>query len=363
MIDFILQDWYNNACTEDFLKMKKILISLLALFILVLGMGTVTVHAEEDDTITRYRGVATERVNVRTGPGEEYDKVPLEGDETLQLTPQEEVVIIGEAMSSKGKVWYQLIATRNGKEYTGYSTSSYVSKQEEITPEPTPEPTEEPTKAPTPTLEPTKAADPTPTQPLVSSDDTPPNDKDGIMTVILIVVIVGVVALIGLLVFKLLSSRQNNGNTTSRKLDLLKKVHLDGDNGNNNGRKLPQIKKSDIDRAVREDVRSDVYYRNSYNDEYTEGVNANMQADSDEKRALREAIERLQEHDIVYHTIYGEGEVYDNSDVKLIEVRFGNDMRFLKKEQLVAKRELKIIDEEDQSIARRRNRRRNNNRR
>ena len=85
-----------------------------------------------------------------------------------------------------------------------------------------------------------------------------------------------------------------------------------------------------------------------------------MKAESDEKRALREAIERLQEHDIVYHTIYGEGEVYDNSDVKLIEVRFGNDMRFLKKDQLVAKRELKIIDEEDQSIARRRNRRRNN---
>ena len=78
-----------------------------------------------------------------------------------------------------------------------------------------------------------------------------------------------------------------------------------------------------------------------------------------EKRALRDAIDRLQEHDIVYHVIYGEGEVRDNSDVKLIEVRFNNDIRFLKKDQLVAKRELRVIDEEDQSIARRRNRRRN----
>ena len=77
----------------------------------------------------------------------------------------------------------------------------------------------------------------------------------------------------------------------------------------------------------------------------------------DDKRALRDAIERLQEHDIVYHTIYGEGEVYDNSDVKLIEVRFGNDMRFLKKDQLVARREHKVVDEEDQAIARRRRRR------
>ena len=44
---------------------------------------------------------------------------------------------------------------------------------------------------------------------------------------------------------------------------------------------------------------------------------------------------------------------------KLYDKELFKDIRFLKKDQLVAKRELRVIDEEDQSIARRRNRRRN----
>ncbi|MBP5331307.1 MAG: SH3 domain-containing protein [Lachnospiraceae bacterium] len=339
--------------------MKKRLLLLLALFSLLMCFGITKVYAsDEGDNWIHYKGIATARVNVRLGPGEEYDKVTLEDKSNLQLTAQEEVIILDEAVAASGNVWYHIRVTRDGKEYEGYSTSTYLSKDENsaITPSPTPLPTPTPTPAPTATSAPT--SQPTPTQPLVPSDNTTPNDKGGILKVILIVVIIGVVGLIGLMVFKLLGSRKANGTNTSRKIDFLKKINLGGTSNSN--RKLPQIKKSDSERNVREDVRSEIYYRNSVDDEYTEGANASMKAESDEKRALREAIERLQEHDIVYHTIYGEGEVYDNSDVKLIEVRFGNDMRFLKKDQLVAKRELKIIDEEDQSIARRRNRRRNN---
>ena len=81
-----------------------------------------------EDQDIRYKGIATERVNVRTGPGNEYDKVTLPDGTPLQLDPQEEIVIIGEAISSNGKVFYHLIVTRDGIEYTGYSTSSYVSK-------------------------------------------------------------------------------------------------------------------------------------------------------------------------------------------------------------------------------------------
>ena len=76
----------------------------------------------------------------------------------------------------------------------------------------------------------------------------------------------------------------------------------------------------------------------------------------------RAAVDRLQQHDIINHKVYGEGEVYDNSDVKLMEVRFGNDVRFLNKDSIVAKKLIEIIDDEDQANARRRNKRNRNKR-
>ena len=338
--------------------MKKRLLFFLAFFALILCFGTVSAYAEEGDgeEKVKYKGMANDTVNVREGPGTKFDKVIMEDKSNLQLHPREEIIILDEAAADDGTPWFYLSVTRDGVEYKGYSSSNYVSKLEALpTPTPTPVP---PTSTPTPTLEPTEA--PTATNPPISGTDTNnanPNDKNSLKTAIIVVILVAMVALIGLLVFKLLGNRKVTGNSTSKKLEMLKKVNLEG-SGSNSGRKVPQIKKSDFDRSYREDVKSEVYYRNTA-DDYYDGNNASMLADSDEKRALREAIDRLQEHDIVYHTIYGEGEVRDNSDVKLIEIRFDNDMRFLKKDQLAAKRELKIVDEEDQSIARRRNRRRN----
>ena len=45
-----------------------------------------------------------------------------------------------------------------------------------------------------------------------------------------------------------------------------------------------------------------------------------------------------------------------------MEVRFGNDVRFLNKDSIVQKRLIEIIDDEDQATARRRNRRNRNKR-
>ncbi|MCR5769537.1 MAG: SH3 domain-containing protein [Lachnospiraceae bacterium] len=344
--------------------MKKILVLFFAFIALFMCFGAVKAYAEEGDYEVEYKGRTTTNVNVREGPGTKYDIVIKQDKTNLQLEAMKDVIIFGEGVADDKEktIWYHLKVTIDGVEYTGYSTSNYVSKLEAL-PTPTPSPTPSPEPTPEPSITPTEV--PVSTAPAEkdgnTQDNLKPNSPDKIMTAILVVVIVAVVALIGLLVFKLLMGRKEMGNNTSRKLDMLKKVNIDGQN-QNNGRKMPQIKKSDFDRAYREDVKSEVYYRNTADDYYTDNANASMQADSDEKRALREAIDRLQEHDIVYHTIYGEGEVRDNSDVKLIEIRFDNDMRFLKKDQLVAKRELKIIDEEDQSIVRRRNRRRNNRR-
>ncbi len=59
--------------------------------------------------------------------------------------------------------------------------------------------------------------------------------------------------------------------------------------------------------------------------------------------ALLEKLNQLKEQDTLYHKLYGEGEIIDNSDSEVIQVRFGRDLRFLKKEKL-AKKELVELD-------------------
>lgn len=72
------------------------------------------------------------------------------------------------------------------------------------------------------------------------------------------------------------------------------------------------------------------------------------QQENTDKKSLRTAINGLKQHDIILHKFFGKGEVYDNSDVRLIEVRFGSDVRFLNKEQLVNKKLIQITNEKAQ---------------
>lgn len=53
--------------------------------------------------------------------------------------------------------------------------------------------------------------------------------------------------------------------------------------------------------------------------------------------ARRAHLDRLKEQEWIQHKLYGEGEVIDNSDAEIIQVRFGRDLRFLKKEKLARK--------------------------
>ena len=59
------------------------------------------------------------------------------------------------------------------------------------------------------------------------------------------------------------------------------------------------------------------------------------------KEILKEEIDRMKPGDVVYHKYFGKGVVYDNSDIKVIEVRFGPDVRFLNKASCAAKKLLK----------------------
>ena len=52
---------------------------------------------------------------------------------------------------------------------------------------------------------------------------------------------------------------------------------------------------------------------------------------------VRDYLETLREGEILVHKIYGEGKVVDNTDSEIIQVAFGKNMRYLKKEKLVQK--------------------------
>lgn len=57
---------------------------------------------------------------------------------------------------------------------------------------------------------------------------------------------------------------------------------------------------------------------------------------------LREKLDELRPQDHFVHKLYGEGEVIDNSDSDVIQVRFGRDLRFLKKDKLARKELVKL---------------------
>jgi hypothetical protein len=62
-----------------------------------------------------------------------------------------------------------------------------------------------------------------------------------------------------------------------------------------------------------------------------------------EKEVLKEEIDRLRIGDMVYHEYFGKGVVRDNSDVKVIEISFGQDVRFLNKASCASKRLLRKL--------------------
>ena len=70
----------------------------------------------------------------------------------------------------------------------------------------------------------------------------------------------------------------------------------------------------------------------------TPAVDSYFEADepTPEER-LRIKIDALRAQDTIVHRLYGEGVVIDNSDSEIIQVRFGRDLRFLKKDKLARK--------------------------
>ena len=359
--------------------MKNSLKSLLKITLMFLGLCLIfTVQAkadEEEYEYPHYVGVATATVNVREGAGVNFDQVTDDSGKKIQLSTGDEVEILEERKADDGIIWYHITFTQKGNTYTGFSTSTYVAKDPEkvITPTPTPspepveevtpvDPLDEPSKDSGSDQEGKKAKDPLAEDD--ASEEEPEEEEESkgsiIWTVVWVLLLLSVVFFAFFVVLNYIRHRaQGQPSTPARKVEKLKQINTQNKDA---GRRVPQIRTTGARPAPQSEPRREVYVkrREPAQDNFVPASPADLEQDNEDKRILREKIEQLQEHDLVRHVVYGEGEVYDNSDVKLLEVRFGNDMRFLKKDQLVNKRELVVFDDEDQSIAKRRRRRVNN---
>lgn len=318
--------------------------------------ATEPLAAESGETQALNRiGRTTARVNVRYGPGEGLYDVIVHNGEKVTLNENVEVLIVGEDIyKASGNVWYNIIFTRNGEELNGWATSSYITVIATVTPTPTPSPTPEPA-TPTPSPEPTPTPTPTAVPPTPTSMPTiDPNNSDFrfVWGTIAALIIIAVVAIAIIFVKNRLAYSGAGSNEMSQKMKRLKNINLSENKEDIMSttmitrRKRPQIRvvdENDEDREYDPEL-IDSFFGEDY--PAAEKVKQEPTKESDEKRALRNEINKLRPRDMVLHKYFGKGEVYDNSDVKLLEVRFGSDVRFLNKESLVSKRLLVKLDED-----------------
>ena len=312
----------------------------------------------EGEELTAYKGlITTDGLNVRADAGTSNPIVQYEGANLL-LYLNDEVAIIAEKLANSD-VWYEIRFTKDGTECTGFIHSAYVNKTTEtVTPNPTPTPI--PTATPTP--EPTMTATPEPTSAPTASVQVKKEEPSGLNKLLLILFILLLIGIVLLVVFWQLRKRSmlaKASEETNDKIDNLRSVPLRKENA------VPSMQRKDSMKYARHTETKEP--SKEANDEIEElvgkerakQVNAAImeeyrKEDADSERILEEAaeskrakeilkeeIDRMMPGDIVYHKYFGKGVVYDNSDIKVIEVRFGPDVRFLNKTSCANKKLLK----------------------
>lgn len=320
-------------------------------------------YDEERGDANVYRGViTTDGLNVRSGAGKGNPVVKID-DKGITLDEDDEVAILDQEVSD-GQVWYKVSFLRGDTIVIGYVHSSYVDLTAEIVPPiatPTPIPTPTPTQAPpTPTEVPATA---TPTLPPVEEKD----GNGGGFIAILVVVAIAAGALVGLWYLKKRTD-DLKGSETSEKVDNLKNISLSNAPLSADGTPIPVMKRreqvpeesqdavrryprerqdeasilADKERARLMNEEMIRQSRNGENEEEDARLRE-LAANLKEKEVLKEEIDRLHIGDMVYHEYFGKGIVRDNSDVKVIEISFGQDVRFLNKASCAAKRLLRKL--------------------
>lgn len=346
-------------------QMKKVFYAAICGTLLLAGktVASAATEAVYEYNVERgesnvYRGVVNiDGLNVRSAAGKDNPPVQVNGEGVL-LNKQDEVAILDQALSS-GQVWYKVSFRRGETIVVGYVHSSYVNLTiDALTPLPTPSPTPIPA-TPTPTA--------LPATPTTAPGEGEKTGSGGGLLALLAVLVIGAGSLA---VLWYLKKRNDDvkGNETNEKIDNLKNLPLSNAPLSADGTPIPVMKRrepvpqeetvsrrrtpvekqdevsilADKERARLMNEEMIRQYRNGGNEE-EEARLREIAASLKEKEVLKEEIDRLHIGDMVYHEYFGKGIVRDNSDVKVIEISFGQDVRFLNKASCAAKRLLRKL--------------------
>jgi len=353
-------------------QMKKVLFAVLCGALLLAQGKDVSAATEavyeydvERGESNVYRGlVTTYGLNVRSGAGKDNPQVELNG-EGVTLDKDDEVAILDQVIVSD-QVWYKVSFLKEETILVGYIHSSYVNLTVDIVqPLATPTPVPTATPIPTPTEAPEEVTA-TPT-PALQDNDTTDDGNGGGFVALLVVAVIAVVAFVALWYVKKRNDDMKN-QETNEKIDSLKNVPLSNAPLSPDGTPIPVMKRreqpveeyeeepkrqpverqdeasilADKERARRmneEMIRQSRIGGNEEEDAKLREIAANLK----EKEVLKEEIDRLHIGDMVYHEYFGKGIVRDNSDVKVIEISFGQDVRFLNKASCASKRLLRKL--------------------
>jgi len=365
-------------------KMREWLaVFAIGVCLLTMAVPAVTAYAETEPTYEltdltamaeAYVGtVNVDGLNVRTGFGANFDQVKVNGKNVI-LHDGDKVAVMSVGLSSSGNEWYEIRWVDDDVEYHGYVRAKYVTmsdtKAEPIptpTPEVTPTPTPEPTPEPTPTQEPT----PTPINTPAPGED----ENEGGFSVLKAMGIVVLLLLIAaaVYVFLMMKKREAAGAETSEKIDSLKNIQIKKEPEPDNGYAINVMKRrqtvpeeqketpavptrskgyeaeaailarKEYARMMNEEIMEKSRFFDPAEEKKKEDELKQLSESLKEKELLKDEIENLSPGDLVYHEYFGKGVVFDNSDVKRIEIRFGTDVRFVDKSACVAKKLMRKV--------------------
>lgn len=360
--------------TEKKLK-KGLLCALLGAGILwsapAVSFAATTAQYEYDMAVDGeevYLGVVNRTaLNVRSGAGTDNPIVKDANGNNVTLGLKDEMAILSRKYDGDD-VWYQVSFLREGELIRGYVFGEYVDRTTNIVQPiatPTPIPTPTPTTSLTPTKEPIK-----PTEPPTATATPAPveeNKNSGSGTLIAIVVIILIAGGAGVLWFfkagagRYADNEEEDEDARNVRRNMRGPLSADGtpirttrrrnddDDDDTAGTYRAHRERqdeasilADKERARRMNEEMIRQYRNGEGAEDEEELKK-IAASLKEKEILKEEIDGLHIGDMVFHEYFGKGIVRDNSDVNVIEISFGQDVRFLNKSACAKKRLLRKL--------------------
>lgn len=339
-------------------------------------------------------------VNVRSGPGTSYEVVKTSTGAQVKLVANTALKIVGESRDDKLDGWYHIFAEFQGEMIEGYCFGEFVTVSAKVTftPTPTPDLTATITEAvPTIPGSETVFATPTPVPPVNDEELGKSNPYKYILIFsIVIILLIVIYTIFSRSQEKKLEKEMERYSKRSRYIEPLdgeseedfelakKKLYRyeidvpegtesseeyeDADDELSFGEEEFELELEDdiaIDNPEMEEIGggertsaaeelSEEFvvdldgFENEFDapeSEAASDVQPEAPADEDsDMKIYQETYERKRSYldtlaagEEVVHKLYGDGVIIDNSDAEIIQIRFGRDLRFLKKDKLARK--------------------------